>query len=59
LIFYKGWGPVKQITPADGLQPPLISVVEAVGKVIFYKFAINKILTGWKIAKIGLSLQAC
>jgi hypothetical protein len=30
-------------TPADGLQPPLISVVEAVEKVIFRKSGINRI----------------
>jgi hypothetical protein len=32
-----------QVTPADGLQPPLTYIVEAVEKVIFRKFAINKI----------------
>ena len=33
----------QQITPADGLQPPLISGVEAVEKAIFQKLAGNKI----------------
>jgi hypothetical protein len=33
----------EQFTPADGLQPPLTSIVESVGKVIFTKFAVNKI----------------
>jgi hypothetical protein len=36
-------------TPADGLQPPLISGVEFVEKVIFHKFAVNKI----KYLRIG------
>jgi hypothetical protein len=37
------------MNPPDGLQPPVIRNVKSVGKVIFRKFAINKI----KYSRVG------